>query len=149
MLRVALFFVTAVGAILTVSALAGGDRAPLAWTAPLTAVAGLLLWRDLRDPARGRDGGVFATVTFTLEPGPGLSPGPGTSATILTHLGSWATALDRPPERGDLALHGVPRRGWVWLDAQGLPRRLRIDGGSGWKSWTVSAAVPFAAGGGP
>lgn len=138
-MRFVLAFVTAVGVIITLGGLIAGER--LGYAAPVTAIAGFFLWRNLRDPEVGRKQGLRAQVTFFYEAGDGVT-GFGTFGRVKSHKGVWHVALDRPPERGDFAMHGVAQRGWVWLDQAGLPQRVRINYGTTWKSWPVlSAAV--------
>jgi hypothetical protein len=138
-MRVALFFVTGVAAMIAIGALTAGDGTTLALAATVAAAAFVLLWRNLRDPAQTRDGGQFARVTFGPRPAPGLA-GTGTQATVRTHRQAWSVVLDRTAVLGDLDLYGVEQRGWVWLDATGNPARVRIDRGSSWKTWPVIGA---------
>lgn len=142
-MRFILFLVTAVGAMMTIAALVQGDRASLLYVAPVTAVVGVFFWRNLRDPEVTRKNGLRARVTFSFEPGEGVQR-TGTFARVQTHRGAWHVALDRMPERGDLQMHGVMQRGWVWLDAAGLPEKVKISYASTWKTWPVISAATAA-----
>jgi hypothetical protein len=140
-MRFVLFFVTTVGALMTIAALVQGDNASLACVGPVTAIAGVFFWRNLRDPEETRKNGLRAQVTFFHQAGAGVT-GPGTYARVWTHRGVWHVALDRMSVRGDLQMHGVAQRGWVWLDPAGLPARVKINYAKAWKTWTVSSAAP-------
>lgn len=139
-MRVPLAFITLVAAIMSLSAVLDADWGMVAVTAPVLAVAGAFLWRNLRDPAAGRAGGLQAVITFTAEAGAGLR-GPGTFGMVRTYNRRWAIVLDRAPEQGDPALWGTAQRGWVWLDAEDLPQKARINYGSTWKTWPVTSAA--------
>lgn len=46
---------------------------------------------------------------------------------VQTHRGAWSVALDRMQERGNLQMHGVMQRGWVWLDVADMPHeKVRV-----------------------
>lgn len=139
-MRFVLFFVTTVGAIMTIAALAQGDSASLVYVAPITAVAGVFFLRNLRDTEVTRKNGLRAQVAFQIEPGGGLS-GSGTYGLVKTHKGDWHVVLDRAPAQGDLAMNGVMRRGWVWLDPDGLPEKVKVSYAKSWDTWPVLNAA--------
>lgn len=140
-MRMVLAFVTSVGALVSLGALAQGDWPGLKLAAPVTAIAGLFLWRNLRDPEITRKQGRRARVTFSHLPGPGVR-GPGSFARVQTHAGAWHVALERPVLPDDLSMHGTPQRGWVWLGTDGLPARVKITRGNHWESHAVTSAAP-------
>lgn len=140
MMRIVLAFVTIVGAILCIAALVNGAAADLLYAGPITAIAGFFLLQNLRDPEVTRKNGLRARVSFGFAPGEGVAP-KGTFALLQTHKGSWQVALDRMAEPGDLQMHGVPQRGWVWLDQSGLPARVKITYATSWKTWDVISAA--------
>ncbi|PIV74656.1 MAG: hypothetical protein COW55_08430 [Rhodobacteraceae bacterium CG17_big_fil_post_rev_8_21_14_2_50_65_11] len=147
-MRIILFFVTALCVIVTIDALVDGDIQGLAYAGPVTALTGLLLWRNLRNPDVTRKNGLFARVTFTIGGFDGGQPD-GTPARVDTHAGTWDVILNRTPERGDMAMLDTAHRGWVWLDETGLPARVRIDFATTWKTWPVALAAPAAQAEGP
>ncbi len=136
-------FVLAVAAIMAVAALVDGRLAEGAVALLVAAGAGGLLWRHLSNPEARRAGGHHGMVTFLPDAGDRFG-GKGTLAGVRTHVHAtgWTVALDRTPERGDMALLGTQQRAWVWLSAAGLPEKVRIDYGSTWKTWPVLDAEP-------
>ena len=139
-MRIPLAFVTTVAAILTIGALADGDGRFALAAGAVTLVAGVFLLRSLRDPAAGRAAGLRAEVSFT-SPTYSAAPQDGTPARVRTHRGSWQVTLRRVPERGDLKIRDVAQRGWLWLDPDGLPEKVRISSGTSWKTWPVAEAA--------
>ncbi|MGP6089337.1 hypothetical protein [Antarctobacter jejuensis] len=141
-MRFILAFVTAVGAIISISALGGGDMQTLGYVGPVTAVAGVFFWRNLRDPEVTRRNGLRARVTFTFEPGDGIRRN-GTYASVRTYKANWFVTLQRTPERGDMQMYDVAQRGWVWVGPDGLPEKVKISYASTWKTWPVVSAAPM------
>ena len=142
-MRVVFAFALFLGLSWAVSDILSGHAREALVGLAIALVSGALLWRDLRDPEKTRKGGEMAKITFTFEPGEGIGP-PGKYARIDTYRRvAWSVALDRAPRREDLDMNGIVRRGWVWLDADGLPQRVRIDSGMTWESWPVLGAVPL------
>ncbi len=143
-MRIILSFVTAVGAIISISALVSGDMQAVLYAGPVTLVAGLFLWRNLRNPEVTRKNGLRAKVTFTFEPGDGVRRD-GTYAHVWTYKASWHVTLKRTPEQGDMQIYDTPHRGWVWLDQDGLPERVKISYATTWKTWPVVSATRASA----
>lgn len=139
-MRILLTFVSTLAAILTISALSGGAWRDALVTGAVTLVAGVFLLRNLRDPEVTRQNGLQAQVSFS-SPLAQDGPGGGTQARVWTHNAAWVATLDRTPERGDMEIHDVPHRGWVWLASDGLPERVRITYGTTWKTWPVVYAA--------
>jgi len=140
--RIVLAFAVAVGAVWTLAELLEGRFQDVVFGVAVTAVAGALLWRNLKNPELSRKGGEYVKVTFTLDRWPD-APQNGTAAWVETRrTARWHVVLDRVPERIDNDYYGTAQRGWVWLDAAGLPHKVRIDYGTTWKTWPVRAAIP-------
>lgn len=140
-MRFLLAFVTAVAALITIGAVPGGDWQTVLAAGPVLLVAGFFLVRNLRDPEITRRNGLRAKVRILLPPYDGTKRD-GTLARVDTYRGTWRVTLDRMPERGDLQMHDVPQRGWVWLGPDGLPERLKITHGNTWNTWSVLSAAP-------
>lgn len=143
-MRILLAFVAFVALIMTVTAIGDGDWVMMAGAGAVAMVAGVFLWRDLRDPAKTRALGLRCAVTFLVADTRG-EIAKGTLArvnTIHTPKRSWDVRLDRMPEGGDMDLINVAQRGWVWLGPDDLPERVKIDYGATWKTWDVLSAGP-------
>ena len=139
-MRFVLFFVTTVGAIMSVAALVQGDGTDLMVVGPVTAIAGILFWRNLRNPEVTRRNGLRATIHFTFDPGPGVHR-KGTFARVHADPRAWNVALDRVPLRGDMEMLERPQKGWVWLNSDGLPEKVKITYHNRWKTWPVTSAA--------
>lgn len=136
-MRILAAFATFVGLTMLFAGVASGDRQSVWGGLLVAAVAGTLLWRNLRNPEVTRQMGTRAQVRFTMQPGPGIS-GSGTFAHVVSQLGqSWHVALDRVPTRENMDIYDIAHRGWVWLAPGGLPEKVRIDYGTTWESWPV------------
>jgi hypothetical protein len=139
-MRFVLAFVTGVAALITIGAVPGGDWQTVLTAGPVLLVAGFFLVRNLRDPEITRRNGIRAKIHLLLPPFDGTTQS-GTLARVETYRGTWRVTLDRMPEGGDLHMHDVPQRGWVWLGQDGLPERLKITHGNTWKTWPVLSAA--------
>lgn len=141
-MRILLAFISFIAAMLALSAIGERDFVMVAGAGAVALVAGVFFWRNLRDPDKTRAMGLQSTVIFKMADTRGEVAN-GTLAqvnTVHTPKRSWTVRLDRMPEGPDMGLIDTTQRGWVWLGADDLPEKVKIDYGTTWKTWPVLSA---------